>query len=122
MEAVPRDVDTVVFPNYESMPERDDVDDPFTEVRARSTPAYTAHRNELSTQLGNNCLAILRSELGASCQEMTCPRNHMHRIPRSVAVHLPSRPLRTWHIAHPTLVCLPQVGEAYAVGSRTTCC
>ena len=34
MEAVPRDVDTVVFPNYESMPERDDVDDPFTELRA----------------------------------------------------------------------------------------
>ena len=32
MEAVPRDVDTVVFPNYESMPERDDVEDPFTEV------------------------------------------------------------------------------------------
>ena len=32
MDAVPRDVDTVVFPNYESMPERDDVDDPFTEV------------------------------------------------------------------------------------------
>ena len=33
MEAVPRDVDTVVFPNYESMPERADVEDPFTEVR-----------------------------------------------------------------------------------------
>ena len=32
MEAVPRDVDTVVFPNYESMPERNDVEDPFTEV------------------------------------------------------------------------------------------
>jgi hypothetical protein len=26
------DVDTVVFPNYESLPERDDVQDPFTEV------------------------------------------------------------------------------------------
>ncbi|KAK9861034.1 hypothetical protein WJX84_012365 [Apatococcus fuscideae] len=26
------DVDTVVFPNYESLPERDDVKDPFTEV------------------------------------------------------------------------------------------
>lgn len=28
----PPDVDTVVFPNYESLPERDDVQDPFTEV------------------------------------------------------------------------------------------
>ncbi len=28
------DVDTVVFPNYESLPERDDVKDPFTEVLA----------------------------------------------------------------------------------------
>jgi hypothetical protein len=28
-------VDTVVFPNYESMPERDDITDPFTEVAAR---------------------------------------------------------------------------------------
>jgi hypothetical protein len=36
MAAVPRDVDTVVFPNYESMPERDDVEDPFTEVRVTS--------------------------------------------------------------------------------------
>lgn len=27
------DVDTLVFPNYESLPERDDVHDPFTEVR-----------------------------------------------------------------------------------------
>jgi hypothetical protein len=29
---VPASVDTVVFPNYESMPERDDITDPFTEV------------------------------------------------------------------------------------------
>ena len=29
---VPEAVDTVVFPNYESMPERDDITDPFTEV------------------------------------------------------------------------------------------
>lgn len=29
----PADVDTVIFPNYESLPERDDVEDPFTEVR-----------------------------------------------------------------------------------------
>lgn len=29
---VPPDVDTLVFPNYESLPERDDVVDPFTEV------------------------------------------------------------------------------------------
>lgn len=29
---VPADVDTLVFPNYESLPERDDVVDPFLEV------------------------------------------------------------------------------------------
>lgn len=29
---IPTSVDTVVFPNYESMPERDDITDPFTEV------------------------------------------------------------------------------------------
>ncbi|KAK9843726.1 hypothetical protein WJX81_003815 [Elliptochloris bilobata] len=32
LAAYPADVDTVVFPNYESLPERDDVQDPFTEV------------------------------------------------------------------------------------------
>ena len=30
--SVPEDVDSLVFPNYESMPERDDISDPFTEV------------------------------------------------------------------------------------------
>ena len=35
LAAYPADVDTVVFPNYESLPERDDVQDPFTEVRAQ---------------------------------------------------------------------------------------
>ena len=34
LAAVPADVDTLVFPNYESLPERDDVQDPFTEARA----------------------------------------------------------------------------------------
>ena len=33
LAAYPADVDTVVFPNYESLPERDDVQDPFTEAR-----------------------------------------------------------------------------------------
>ena len=33
MGAVPWNVDTLVFPNYESMPERDDVEDPFMEAR-----------------------------------------------------------------------------------------
>lgn len=32
LASVPADVDTIVFPNYESLPERDDVQDPFTEV------------------------------------------------------------------------------------------
>ena len=32
LAGVPGDVDTMVFPNYESLPERDDVQDPFTEV------------------------------------------------------------------------------------------
>lgn len=34
LTGVPADVDTIVFPNYESLPERDDVQDPFTEVSA----------------------------------------------------------------------------------------
>ena len=34
------DVDTVVFPNYESLPERDDVKDPFTEVLSIMPQAY----------------------------------------------------------------------------------
>jgi hypothetical protein len=33
LAGVPADVDTLVFPNYESLPERDDVQDPFTEAR-----------------------------------------------------------------------------------------
>ena len=37
LAGVPSDVDTIVFPNYESLPERDDVQDPFTEAR----PAFT---------------------------------------------------------------------------------
>ena len=32
LAGAPADVDTLVFPNYESLPERDDVQDPFTEV------------------------------------------------------------------------------------------
>ncbi|GER25826.1 elongation defective 1 family protein [Striga asiatica] len=32
LSAVPRDVDTVIFPNYESAVEREDVKEPFTEV------------------------------------------------------------------------------------------
>jgi hypothetical protein len=35
---IPASVDTVVFPNYESMPERDDITDPFTEVAAYFLP------------------------------------------------------------------------------------
>ena len=31
---MPSDVDTFIFPNYESLPEREDVADPFTEVGA----------------------------------------------------------------------------------------
>lgn len=34
LASIPAEVDTLVFPNYESLPERDDVHDPFTEVRA----------------------------------------------------------------------------------------
>ena len=32
LAAQPADVDNLVFPNWESMPERDDVTDPFTQV------------------------------------------------------------------------------------------
>ena len=39
LAAYPADVDTVVFPNYESLPERDDVQDPFTEARPRRAPS-----------------------------------------------------------------------------------
>lgn len=38
LAAVPRHTDTVVFPNYESLPERDDVADPFTEARRPPPP------------------------------------------------------------------------------------
>lgn len=38
LAAYPADVDTVVFPNYESLPERDDVQDPFTEARRPALP------------------------------------------------------------------------------------
>ena len=32
LSEVPAEVDTLIFPNYESLPEREDVADPFTEV------------------------------------------------------------------------------------------
>ncbi len=40
LAGVPADVDTIVFPNYESLPERDDVQDPFTEVSPPSPQPY----------------------------------------------------------------------------------
>lgn len=44
LASVPADVDTLVFPNYESLPERDDVQDPFTEVSHSSQrPYFSAH-------------------------------------------------------------------------------
>ena len=44
LASVPADVDTLVFPNYESLPERDDVQDPFTEVSHSSRRPYcSAH-------------------------------------------------------------------------------
>lgn len=36
------DVDTVVFPNYESLPETDKVHDPFTEVITLHLPLHFA--------------------------------------------------------------------------------
>ena len=41
LASVAADVDTLVFPNYESLPERDDVHDPFTEVQ--SSPSKPPH-------------------------------------------------------------------------------
>lgn len=38
MATVPLDVDNLVFPNYESMPERDDVADPFIEACPGACP------------------------------------------------------------------------------------
>ena len=38
MDVIPRSVDTVIFPNYESMPERDDVEDSFMEARPAACP------------------------------------------------------------------------------------
>lgn len=38
LAAFPDDVDTVVFPNYESLPESSKVHDPFTEVRHPHRP------------------------------------------------------------------------------------
>ena len=40
--SVPEDVDCLVFPNWESMPERDDVSDPFTEVCRIRPPGWAA--------------------------------------------------------------------------------
>ena len=57
MAAVPRDVDTVVFPNYESMPERDDVEDPFTEVRASSTFKKACLGGARDAQATPGCIA-----------------------------------------------------------------
>ena len=47
LAAVPADVDTLVFPNYESLPERDDVQDPFTEASllvGKCAAAETGHK------------------------------------------------------------------------------
>lgn len=37
---VPEDVDTLVFPNYESLPERTDITSPFEEVNPPTPPAH----------------------------------------------------------------------------------
>lgn len=42
LSAYPQDVDTVVFPNYESMPERADIEDPFLEVLSLKLPSLLA--------------------------------------------------------------------------------
>ena len=60
LASVPADVDTIVFPNYESLPERDDVQDPFTEVRRPhvSVPLLTCHR-----RAGHSSLRGLKSRV-----------------------------------------------------------
>jgi hypothetical protein len=57
----PPDVDTVVFPNYESLPERDDVVDPFTEVKIPSSVVTGLEHLKL-------CLLHVRVK---SCQAMS---------------------------------------------------
>lgn len=56
---VPADVDTLVFPNYESLPERDDVVSPFTEVRLSPTHNVPSSRAPIGHgSLGNGkCLS-----------------------------------------------------------------
>ena len=56
---VPADVDTLVFPNYESLPERDDVVTPFTEVRLSPTHNVSSFRGPIGHEsLGNGrCLS-----------------------------------------------------------------
>jgi hypothetical protein len=63
LAAVPPDVDTMVFPNYESLPERDDVQDPFTEVGGASYMPGNLACDPLCP-----VCAIMRS-LGASLKE-----------------------------------------------------
>lgn len=50
LAAVPRHTDTVVFPNYESLPERDDVADPFTEARRPPPPPTPPHPSPASSR------------------------------------------------------------------------
>ena len=65
---VPRSVDTVVFPNYESLPERDDIADPFTQARRFCSRGSVPKRSDALQRsihlcmLNRRCLRFCRSE------------------------------------------------------------
>ena len=62
---VPADVDTLVFPNYESLPERDDIVSPFTEVRLSPTQNVSSFRDPTGHGiLGNGSSSRRRTAAG----------------------------------------------------------
>ncbi len=79
LAAYPADVDTVVFPNYESLPERDDVQDPFTE--ARPNPDSRMRRRSGPPARGIGTLAISANPtLTAGAQVTLFKRNYHHVV------------------------------------------
>ena len=78
LASVPSDVDTLVFPNYESLPERDDVQDPFTEVRhsykqpySQSTVLAMVFVPDTDQRLSDVRRDIVQSPTGAFVQAST---------------------------------------------------
>ncbi|KDD75483.1 hypothetical protein H632_c662p2, partial [Helicosporidium sp. ATCC 50920] len=85
LAAVEPSVDVVVFPNYEAMPERDDVQDPFLEVTLFKRnfehvdqSVYFAHYREVAHDNGNFFLTYGNGKAAARVQKGLRP-NGAHR-------------------------------------------